>query len=56
MTLQKIIQIFNIRVCFTQTFMDLNMKTIFDPKTIKFGDWNLESSFQKFGPKSLSKS
>ena len=34
-----------ITACFTQTFMELNMKKVFDPKTVTFGVWDLETSF-----------
>ena len=36
--------------CFMQNFMELNMKKIFDPKTVAFGFWGLETIFWQFGP------
>ena len=34
-----------------QNFVELNMKTIFDPTTVKFGVWGLKTSFRQFGSK-----
>ena len=39
------------RTSFMQNFMELNRKNNVDPKTLRFGVWDLKTSFAQFGPK-----
>ena len=34
-----------------QSFMELDMKKLLDPKTVTFGGWSLKTSLGQLGPK-----
>ena len=44
-----------IKAYLMQNFMELDMKTFSDPKTLTFGVWGLKNSLEQFKPKAFGK-
>ena len=53
--MSKRTQNLKIRAYLMQHFMELDMKTFSDPKTLTFVVWGLKTSLGQFGPKAFGK-